>query len=252
MPYIYKPRGKAGEYGELALNHYKGCAHGCKYCYVPAILYQTREEFQANPHPRKFDHRLLNKELEAFTGKNIFLSFTSDPYQPVDVELKITREIIQKILFYDASVTILTKGGSRSIRDFDLLAGDPKSRYGATLTFLNPEDSLKWEPGAALPQERIDALRRAHDLGIRTWISLEPVVSPEQTLEIIRLTHGFVDKFAIGKWNHDPEAGKIDWKAFAQEAVELCQSLGKKFYIKKDLASFLQLKSEAVGMRGAE
>jgi DNA repair photolyase len=240
MGYIYRPKGKAEEYGELALNHYRGCGHGCLYCYVPPILYQTPEQFHANPQPRKLDQKILDKELEAWRGKSVFLCFTCDPYQPIDSDLKITREIIQRFQSCGVSPNILTKGGPRSTRDFDLLASDPKSQYGATLTFLNPEDSLKWEPGAALPQERIDALKQAHGLGIRTWASLEPVVDPEQSLEIIRETHGFADEFKIGRWNHDPDADKIDWKSFGQKALALCESLEKSYYVKKDLAVFLK------------
>jgi len=76
-------------------------------------------------------------------------------------------------------------------------------------------------------------------LGIRTWVSLEPVVDPEQSLELIRETADFVDEYKIGRWNHDPKADEIDWKDFGNKAVALCESLGKKYYIKKDLAIFL-------------
>ena len=240
MGYIYKPKGKAGEYGELALNIYKGCGHGCKYCYVPPILYQTPEQFHANPQPRPLDQRILSRELDALRGKSVFLCFTCDPYQPVDTEAKVTREVIQRLRLYGISPNILTKGGTRSARDFDLLSKDPGAKYGATLTFLDDSLSLLWEPGASLPQHRIKALQEAHSLGIQTWASLEPVIDPAQSLQIIRETKDFVDEYKIGRWNHDPRADRIDWKAFGQEAVELCRTLGKKYYIKKDLAVFLK------------
>ena len=239
MAYIYRPKGKAGEYGELALNHYKGCGHGCKYCYVPAVLYQSPEQFHGNPQARTLNHRILNKELEAIGGKSVFLCFTCDPYQPIDTEAKVTREIIQRLRLYDVSVNILTKGGPRSTRDFDLLAKDPKSQYGATLTFLDELPSKLWEPGASLPQDRIKALQEAHSLGIHTWASLEPVIDPVQSLQIIQATKDFVDEYKIGRWNHDPRADRIDWKTFGEEAVELCREFGKKYYVKKDLAIFL-------------
>lgn len=240
MSYIYEPKGKAGEYGELALNHYKGCSHGCKYCYVPEILYQTREEFHGNPQARYLNRKSLDRELRDLSGRTVFLCFTCDPYQPIDEQAKVTREIIQRLHFYEVGVNILTKGGSRSTRDFDLLVEDPKSRYGATLTFLDPAESIRWEPGAALPAERMDALRQAHARGIRTWASLEPVIDPAQSLELIRQAHDCVDEFKIGKWNHDPAASQIDWKKFAQQAVDLCGALRKKYYLKKDLFAYLK------------
>ncbi len=66
------------------------------------------------------------------------------------------------------------------------------------------------------------------------------MIDPEQSLELIRETKDFADEFKIGRWNHDPEADKIDWKAFAGDAVALCQKLGKQYYIKRDLAVFLK------------
>lgn len=239
MSYIYKPKGKAEEYGELALNHYKGCFHGCKYCYVPAIFHQTPEQFQAAPRPRELNQKTLNRELEAVRGQSVFLCFTCDPYQPIDTEAKVTRNILQRFQTFGISPNILTKGGTRSIRDFDLLSRTPQAKYGATLTFLDESLSTLWEPLAALPHDRLKALHKAYNLGIHTWASLEPVIDPAQSLQIIRETSSFVDEYKIGRWNHDPRAEQIDWKSFGEQAIELCLSLGKKFYIKKDLAKFL-------------
>jgi len=91
----------------------------------------------------------------------------------------------------------------------------------------------QWEPGAALPLDRITSLTEAHSLGIQTWASLEPVIDPKQSLEIILATASFADHFKIGKWNHDPAANQIDWKSFGKAAVALCERLGKKYYLKK-------------------
>jgi DNA repair photolyase len=69
---------------------------------------------------------------------------------------------------------------------------------------------MRWEPGAALPEEKINSLRRAHEKGIKTWVSLEPVLYPEITLEIIRRTYGFVDEFKVGTLNYHSHAKNID------------------------------------------
>jgi len=238
MSYIYQPRGKAFEYCELALNIYNGCSHGCRYCYVPAIRYQTREKFQASPQTRVLNERALTKDLEANRGRSVLMCFTCDPYQPIDVDLKVTRQIIEKFSQTGISPIILTKGGKRSMRDLDLLARIPGAKYGATLTFINPEDSILWEPGAALPQERMDALKQAHELGIHTWASLEPVIDSAQSLQLIRETKDFVDEYKVGRWNHDRAAEKIDWRSFLQEAISELKRIGKPYYIKRDLAKY--------------
>jgi DNA repair photolyase len=133
---------------------------------------------------------------------------------------------------------ILTKGGKRAERDFDLLT--PNDKFGLTLTCLDSSESLKWEAGAALPQERISSLQIAHDMGIFTWVSIEPVINPETSLEIIRQTNEFVDLYKVGKMNYHPIAKTIDWHKFGNEALNLLTSLGKEYYIKDDLKAYLK------------
>ena len=235
MYYIYRPAGKALEYGDLALNLYNGCTHGCRYCYVPAVMKKTREEFHAQVKPRYFNWPALVKDISLGKGKKIFLCFTCDPY-PIENSTQ-TRAIIDLIHMGGAFVNILTKAGARSIRDFDLLG--PGDSYGATLTFNDRTQSREWEPNAADPEERMDVLRNARQRGLSTWASLEPVIDPAQSLEIINQCHGFVDLFKVGKWNHDARANAIDWRAFGVEAIRLLEKYGKKYYIKKDLAAYL-------------
>ena len=241
--YIYEPKGKAREYGELALNLYRGCSHGCRYCYVPAATFTDRTAF-LTPSPRKITQSALARELALLADRQppatVFLCFTCDPYQYLDEELTITRETIKLLHAHNVGVNILTKGGHRSARDFDLLAVRPDiSSYGATLTFLSGADSSHWEPAATLPWVRMKYLARAHELGIPTWASLEPVIDPLQSLELIRRTAPFVDTFKVGRWNHDERANAIDWAAFARTVVDLLESLGKRYYIKADLAKYL-------------
>lgn len=237
MGVIYEPKGKAREYGELALNLYKGCAHGCTYCYAPAATRTGLEVFK-DPKPRPDVIMNLEKELKKgqYAGKEVFLCFSCDPYQPVDNIHQLTRQAIKLLHTHEVKVRILTKAGHRGTRDFDLLNARPDlSYYGATLTFTSGQDARLFEPDGALPRDRINALELAHDRGIPTWASLEPVIDPEQTLEIIRLTHPFVDTYKVGRWNYDKRAAAIDWPKFREEVVALLDSLGKDYYIKKDL-----------------
>lgn len=246
MAYIYEPAGKAKEYGDLALNMYTGCSHGCLYCYVPRACKVNPEAFHI-PKVREINERALDREIEKLrsNGSNginppqVFLCFTCDSYQHLDQEHRITRTIIQRLNRAGIGVRILTKAGLRSTMDFDLLSTSTRNEYGATLTFVTHWQSKDWEPGAADPGDRIEALDKAHSLGIPTWASLEPVIDPEQSLELIRLSAPYVDMYKVGKWNHDTRANAIDWPAFAAAAVELLKSLGKNYYIKKDLAAYL-------------
>lgn len=241
MAIIYQPAGRAREYSEWAANLYSGCGHGCVYCYAPSACRRKSEEFHGNPKPRKNVLEQLEKDCQRLRGKKmprILFCFTTDPYQPIEKEHEITRRAINMLHDHGLTVQILTKGGSRAARDFDLLT--PEDAFASTLTFLGETDSRTWEPGAALPQNRIDTIKEAHKAGIPTWVSLEPVIDPEQTLQIVRQTHEFVDLYKVGKLNYHPRSREVDWNRFTKEVVTLLESLGKRYYIKKDLQVFLE------------
>ena len=237
---IYEPKGRAREYAELACNLYRGCGHQCIYCYAPRATFQDRASF-ANPEPRKGVIEQLQKDAARLAQKNkggsVLLCFSTDPYQPINDLHHLTRRAILILHSYGFDVTILTKGGERAARDFNLLR--PPDEFATTLTFLNEAKSRNWEPYAALPQARIDSLKKAYSLGITTWVSLEPVIEPAETFEIIRQTHTFVDLFKVGKLNYRPEAEKIDWHKFAKEVINILEQYDCKYYIKKDLRRFL-------------
>ena len=192
MSVLYTPKGRAREYSSLAVNHYSGCSHGCSYCYVPTIPpfkfnSAPRHSFHSDPRPR----RNLISQLESDCrrnpgdGQRVMLSFTTDPYQPIDVEHRLTRAVIQVLHAYGYHVQVLTKGGRRALYDLDLFTtGDA---FATTMTYLSSVHSRKWEPRAALPADRILAIRAFHAAGIPTWVSLEPVLNPDSAIKIIRL-----------------------------------------------------------------
>lgn len=234
---VYEPKGAAREYAALACNVYKGCEHRCAYCYVPEATHKTRDEFVTPAERKEFLARLEADAAKVEPGQPVLLSFTTDVYQPFDVEHGITREAIEILHRHGHRVSVLTKGGSRALRDLDLF-GEGDS-FGTTLTFDNDEDSRHWEPGAALPGDRIETLRRFHEAGIKTWVSFEPVIDPRQTLDLIRHAAPFVDEFKVGRWNHDSRADEIDWYQFATDVIELLESLGKPYLIKDALRPYL-------------
>jgi len=243
MSILYIPKGRAREYSPLAVNHYSGCTHGCKYCYVPTIppykfADDARAAFHACGKPRVRLIQQLKADCRANpgNGERVLLSFTTDPYQPADTEHRLTREVIQTLHAGGYNVQVLTKGGLRSLVDIDLFTR--RDAYAVTMTLVTDAASLEWEPGAATPTERIYALHAFHEAGIPTWVSLEPVLNPAAALEIIRLTHTFVDLFKVGVLNHHPLAAKIDWQQFGVDAVDLLESLGQPYYLKDDLLAY--------------
>jgi len=229
MKPIYEPRGAAKEYGDLALNIYTGCPHRCFYCFAPSVLRRDREKFHSDVRPRENIEDETRKQLEreGISEKLIHLCFTCDPY-PTGYDTTSTREIIKLLKAYGNHVQILTKGtGSR---DFDLLDGG--DWYGVTL------DGQIEHPGVGTHHRFID-LMHAHDRGIRTWVSFEPVVDAESVLRDIKSVAQIgVDKVKIGKLNYHPSS--INWKQFGHEAEALCQRLGLDYTIKDSLRAEME------------
>jgi len=166
----------------------------------------------------------------------VMMSFTTDLYHPGDTTL--TRQTIEVLQAHGLGVCTLTKGGGRALRDLSMFRPD-RDAFATTLTSLDDAFSLKWERGAALPGDRIATLRRFHEAGIFTWVSLEPTLDVESSLEIVRQTHEFVSLYKIGRVNYLPMTRTTDWEDYTLRMIDLCQQLGAGHYIKKDLQPYL-------------
>lgn len=240
MVAIYEPKGMAREYAGLACNLYSGCAHGCLYGYAPACLHRYRDAFHSEVRLRQDIIEALRRAAPkcAGTGQRVLLSFTSDPYQPAEEDECLTRQALEVLAEHGIPFQVLTKGGLRATRDFDLFV-EADGWFATTLIFTDEASRIEWEPNAATLQSRIEAIQEAHARGIRTWVSMEPVVDPAQALELIGRLNPWVDGWKVGKLNHYPLAREIDWYDFAAKVGELLESSGKGYLIKDSLQPYL-------------
>jgi DNA repair photolyase len=166
---IYEPKGRAREYAPWAFNYFFGCGHGCRYCYVPGGVLKgvTLEQFVARGATVREDRiRKVVADAMMLTGcaDPVLLSFTSDPYQPGEAQTAITREILLLLRDNGVSYKILTKGGLRPIRDFDIMA-DSRCQFGVSLTLSSEKARRYVEPGAASIADRVEGLRQAKARG---------------------------------------------------------------------------------------
>jgi DNA repair photolyase len=242
---IYAPKGQAGEYAPLAINIYRGCGHRCCYCWVPQYTHMSRAEFDAGAVPRKgFSIEQLRKEAAqlraAEVTDQILLSFSTDPYHPGHPGgTVLTRETLIVLCEYGLGFCLLTKGGTRALRDIDLYR-PTKDAFAVTLTSLSNTFSQKWERNAPLPSDRIAALKAFFESGIFTWVSLEPTLHIEVSLAIVRATHEFVDLYKVGRANYCGTLTKqTDWRTYTLRMIDLLTQLGKAHYIKQDLQPYL-------------
>ena len=236
MNVIYEPRGAAREYAPLAVNLYRGCIHGCSYCYVPAIFRESAEKFHGSVAPRKDILLMLQKDIAKLPNPcpRVHLCFTCDPYPPPEIEAGITREVL--LMFRDAGipVSVLSKSGQRGLRDLDILS-TMDSEVGVSLTWASDTKRQAWEPFAATVDERLEYLTEAHALGIKTWVSMEPVIEPSEALNILGRLLPICDLVKVGRWNHDDRSNAVDWKSFAIEIKRRLVKSGKPFLLKRGL-----------------
>lgn len=241
MKVIYEPKGRAREYSPLAVNLYTGCTHGCKYCYVPACTFKKREDFNREVKERNNLLENLEKDLSELSSKGsnekVLLSFITDVYQDIPKEINITRKALELFRKYNVPFTVLTKGGTRAMKDFDLYSD--QDEFATTLTYIDENKSKKIEPNASAPAERIQALKAAHQKGIKTWVSFEPVLEEEEVYKLLDETYEFVDLYKVGKCSAYKSDVK-DWEVFTNEIIRRLKKYNKKYMIKDDLKKYIK------------
>jgi DNA repair photolyase len=167
-----------------SINPYQGCEHGCVYCYArpthayldlsPGLDFETK--LFAKPNARE----LLLEELRkpGYVCSSIAMGTNTDPYQPVERDWKITRQILDVLSACDHPVSIVTKS-SLVERDIDLLAPMAAKNLACvfvSITTLDRELARKLEPRAATPQRRLAAIKAVADAGIPVGVMTAPII----------------------------------------------------------------------------
>ena len=158
---------------DYALNPYTGCEHGCIYCYGPAVTHTDQSKWRVVRVKANIADRLL-KELPAVEGV-IGIGTVTDPYQAAEGRFRLTKRCLEILSEKERAVHIHTKS-DLILRDLDILSG-MDATVGVTITGLDDRISKLTEPGAPLPERRLDALTKLTDAGIKTYALVAPVMS---------------------------------------------------------------------------
>ena len=240
MNIIYEPKGRAREYSELACNIYMGCTHKCRYCFAPGCMRKTADEWHSKVSTRKNALTLFEKDAQSLSRHHdqraILFSFLSDPYQPIEETEQLTHQALDMAMHYHLRTKVLTKGRASLIRCDLPLMRQAGTELGVTVCFAHDRYRQDWEPDASSIDERLTILKEAHDMGIFTWVSLEPVIMPDEALQVLVMLAPYVRLWKIGKINHFKEVEQqVDWTKFLKEAKKILTSQKARFYIKHDL-----------------
>jgi len=234
------------EYGDYTANYVKGCSHGCVYpCYAfqMAKRFGNIKDYEEWIKPKMVSNtlELLDKELPKLK-KNIsfiHLCFTTDPFMyKYDEICKLSLQVIKKINSYSIPVEILTKGVYP--KNLYLYSKNSNNIFGITLVSIRQEFSDLYEPNSSPIIDRLNSLKFCHNMGLKTWVSIEPYPTPNiinQDLDELLNEVSFVDYIVFGRWNYNKEISKYkDYKNFynecAKKVIKFCEKNQIKYHIK--------------------
>jgi DNA repair photolyase len=169
---------------DLSINPYKGCEHGCIYCYArPSHAYLGLSpglDFETRIFSKPKAAALLRAKLSGrnYVPKVIAIGANTDPYQPIERQHRVTRSIIEVMSAYRQPFSIITKGGG-ILRDLDLLG--PLGQVGlcrvmVSITAIDPHLSRIMEPRASHPDKRFAVVRALTDAGVPTGVLAAPMI----------------------------------------------------------------------------
>ncbi|MBX3460366.1 MAG: PA0069 family radical SAM protein [Planctomycetes bacterium] len=171
-------------YFNAAINPYRGCEHGCVYCYARPfhefLGYSAGLDFETKIHVKRNAAELLRRELmkPSWQPQVISISGVTDPYQPVEAKLRVTRSLLEVLAEFRNPVGVITKNALIT-RDIDLLSD--LARHGAagaavSITTLREDVARVLEPRTSTIQKRFDAVRQLSQAGIPVSVMLAPII----------------------------------------------------------------------------
>ena len=169
---------------DRSINPYRGCEHGCIYCYArPTHAYLNLSpglDFETRLIARPGIAQVLDAELRraAYTAAPIAIGTNTDPYQPTEREYGIMRQLLQVLSDFHHPVWITTRGTTIE-RDIDLIAGMADQGLAAvsiSVTTLDESLARKMEPRAPAPKRRLQIIHRLSEAGVPVRIQVSPLI----------------------------------------------------------------------------
>lgn len=180
---------------DRSINPYRGCEHGCVYCFArPSHAHvglSAGLDFESKLFAKPDAARLLKRELSKanYQPKSIAIGTNTDPYQPIEKDMRIMRQILEVLAEAKHPVGIVTKS-ALVLRDIDILsqmARDGLVRVAMSVTTLDRKLARAMEPRASTPTKRLEAMRELSDAGIPTSVMLAPIIPGLNDFEIERI-----------------------------------------------------------------
>jgi DNA repair photolyase len=180
---------------DRSINPYRGCEHGCIYCFArPTHAYMGLSaglDFETKLFAKPDAAKLLERELSkaGYKPKTIAIGTNTDPYQPIEKEWRIMRQILEVLNAANHPVSIVTKS-ALIMRDIDILAKMAErglARAGISVTTLDRRLARLMEPRASTPTRRLEAIRALSSAGVPTAVMAAPLIPALNDHELERI-----------------------------------------------------------------
>lgn len=159
---------------DYSLNPYRGCGMNCLFCYSPFMLHEERD-WGSFVDVRRNIPQILAKEIKKKVMGEVGISTVTDPYQPLEKELEITRRCLEVLTRKNWPISIQTKS-TLVARDIDLIRLVTKRDVGMTITSTDDEVRRMYEPGTCPSDEQFQLLEGLGQMGIYTWVFIGPII----------------------------------------------------------------------------
>ena len=162
---------------DFALNPYQGCTFACTYCYAAFFVADDQDRDDWGRWVRVKTNALdqLRRSRLDLRGKTVLMSSATDPYQPVENKLQLTRSLLPILARRGARLTVQTRS-PLVVRDIDLFQHFDHVRVNLSITTDNDDTRKQFEPGCASIDQRLGAAAQLAQSGIRTGISVAPML----------------------------------------------------------------------------
>jgi DNA repair photolyase len=176
---LTKPKGFMEGY-DYTINPYTGCAFGCAYCYAAAFAPadHAAETWGRWVVVKQNALDLLKRSRRDLHGKSIYISSVTDPYQPVEKQLELTRDILRELIHHQPRLVIQTRSPLVA-RDIDLLKQFEVAQVNMTVTTDSEEVRKAFEPGCPANHQRLEAIAKVQAAGIQSCVTMTPLLPVE-------------------------------------------------------------------------
>lgn len=196
---------------DYTLNPYSGCSFGCNYCYAAFFSRSSNEKENWGNWLKVKENALellMKWRKKPLIDKTIYLSSVTDPYQPIEKQLELTRSILKELLNYHNPRLVIQTRSPYVTRDIDLIKQFKIAQVNMTVTTDSEDVRKAFEPICPSNKSRLQAIKEVTEAGIQTCITMTPLLPIEDANSFTKeLLKTGVTKFIVQPFH--PDKGKF-------------------------------------------